>query len=97
MKITTSKIFSLDWLDAAKGLLMAALAAGFMTAQELLDKGVDIFDWHLVGKAAVSGFLGYLIKNFFSPSKVVIKTGIESLPDFKLTPPPPDKPNETRN
>lgn len=74
MKIITSKQFSLDYRDLLKGSLMAGLTSGFTIVQQLIDSGnFDKIDWKHTVMAAVGGFIGYLAKNFFTPSKVVAK------------------------
>ncbi len=57
----TSKQFTLDWKDIAKGFLMAAIGAVISPIIESLNAG------------GLTAGLGYLIKNFFQPSQTVIK------------------------
>ena len=63
---STSSKFSLDWLDAAKALLMAAISQPLLVV--LTSFAAGHFDinwteqWHLAASAAAA----YLIKNFFS-------------------------------
>ena len=63
----TSSLFSLNWADVAKGLLMAVLVPVFAIITQSLQAGNLTFDWKVIGGAALAGFLGYLTKNFFTP------------------------------
>lgn len=72
-KITTSKKFRLNWLDVAKAGLMAALTPVLVLIQNSIDAGVFTINWKSLAMAAVGGFVAYLIKNFFTPAKVVVK------------------------
>jgi hypothetical protein len=68
--VMTSKKFTLDWRDVIKGVILAALAAGVAVAVETYETGSLNFDWHLIGKAAIYGGVGYIIKNFFTPAEI---------------------------
>lgn len=69
----TSSQFSLGWRDLLKGLLMAVLTPVIAIISDSIDKGVLTFNWHLILLAALGGAVGYLIKNFLTPSAIVIK------------------------
>jgi len=71
-QITTSKKFRINWLDLGKALLIAVITPVLVIIQAELDSGV-MPSWKSIGMAAVGGAVAYLIKNFFSPSKVVIQ------------------------
>lgn len=62
----TSNFLSLNWLDVAKGLLMAILTPVVVIIQQSLESGVFTFDWKTIGLAAVGGGFAYLVKNFFT-------------------------------
>lgn len=72
MATTTSKLFTLNVSDFVKGLLMAVLVPVIAIISDSLSKGTLVFDWKLIGITALSGFLGYLVKNFLTPSATVI-------------------------
>ena len=100
-EVTTSKQFSVNWQDIAKALLIATLTPVVVIIQASLDAGVMTFNSKQILMAAVAGFVGYLVKNFFTPAKTVI-TGTPQPPkglndenagDSGDTPPvPPIKP-----
>jgi len=60
-----SNIFSLNWRDAAKGLIVAVFSGILGAIYLMLQNGGNI-DWKQVGLVAVTSVVGYLIKNFFS-------------------------------
>lgn len=64
----TSNLFSLNWADFAKGLLMAVLTPVVVVIQQSLDAGILTFDWKSIGIGALAGGLAYLVKNFFTSS-----------------------------
>jgi hypothetical protein len=70
---TTSKQFRLNLSDWWKGLIMAVLVPVVGVISDSIDSGELVFDWRLIWKLAVGGLLGYLVKNLFTPSQVVIK------------------------
>ena len=72
-KIITSKKFALNWLDLAKAALIATLTPVLVLIQNSLDAGIFTFNWKPLAMAAIGGFIAYLLKNFFTPSKIVIK------------------------
>lgn len=69
----TSKKYRLDLLDIAKALLIAALTPVLVIVQSTLDNGSLTFNWKAIGMAAIAGGLSYLIKNFFTPTQIIIK------------------------
>ena len=71
--VTTSKRFTLNWQDVWKGLKMAVILPALTTIYTSLEAGKFDFDWKAIAMAAVLGFVGYLIKNFFTPAEVVMK------------------------
>jgi hypothetical protein len=70
---TTSDRFKLDWLDVGKALIIAILTPALLIVQQSLDAGVMTFNWKQIAMASVAGGVGYLIKNFFTPSQTVLK------------------------
>lgn len=61
-----SAFLSLNWHDALKGLIMATLTPMAVTIEQDIEKGSLSFNWHLIGIAAVGGFVAYLLKNFLT-------------------------------
>lgn len=68
----TSKQFSLNLNDFLKGLIVAVLTPVFAVVVDSLNKGSITFDWKLIGITALTAFLGYLTKNWLSPTTTVI-------------------------
>jgi hypothetical protein len=66
----TSKKFSLDWKDAAKGFVMSALTAFITVVYSSLEAGTLEFDWKKIGVASLTAGFAYLLKNFFTPAEV---------------------------
>lgn len=73
-KVVTSKRFRINLRDAGRGLIVAMLSAGIAVVQTAFDQHTLVFNWKLVVGAALSGGFGYIIKNFFEPSKVIFET-----------------------
>lgn len=69
----TSPLFNLDWRDAGKALIVATLTPVIPIVQQSIEAGSLTFNWKAIGVAAAGGFVAYLIKNFFTPEKVVMK------------------------
>lgn len=65
---------TLNLRDILRGLLIAALTPAIVMAQQSLDAGILVFNWKQLAMAAVGGGLAYIVKNFFTPAQVVIKT-----------------------
>ena len=61
-----SERFRLNWIDAGKGFITAALASLLFFIQTSLDAGTFVFDYKKLGFVFFSGGIGYLIKNYFS-------------------------------
>ena len=67
--MNSSNLFTLNWNDFGKGLLMAILTPVLVLVQQSIDAGGLVFNWKALGIAAVAGGVGYLVKNFFTPAK----------------------------
>jgi len=67
----TSSQFTLNWRDAAKGLLVAVIGAVLTAVQNSLANGEITFNWKQIGIVALTTGVAYLLKNFFEPAKVV--------------------------
>lgn len=72
-EVVTSKQFTVNWRDIAKGFLMAAIGAALSPILESLQAGIFKIDWLHVAAGAITAGLAYLMKNFFTPSQTVIK------------------------
>jgi membrane protein implicated in regulation of membrane protease activity len=71
MKTITSGLFSLDFKDGAKGLLVAVGGAIIAAIQTSIQAGSLSFKWSYIGSVALAAGLAYLGKNFFTPAKEV--------------------------
>ena len=87
-EIQTSKLFSVNFRDILKGALVATLTPVIVLIQQSLEAGTLVFNWHALAMAAIGGFLAYLIKNFFTPTQVVVK----KVNDDPAPPPSGDRP-----
>lgn len=72
----TSNLYSIDYRDILKGLLIAILTPALFLVQQTIEIGKLSFNWHEIGMAAVGGGVAYIIKNFFTAS--TIKTVADS-------------------
>lgn len=73
-EVTTSNYLSLNWRDAAKGTLVAAMTAAFATIGQAITAGA-LPTMQQIKVAALAGLaagFSYLVKNFFTPSQTVI-------------------------
>lgn len=70
---TTSKRFTLSLSDGQKAFFMAVLTPVFAIMLSSLNAGSLIFDWHLIATSAGAATIGYITKNFFTPSAIVVK------------------------
>ena len=68
----TSKQFALQLNDFWKGLLVATITAPITIIMNSLQAGTFTLDWKNIGIVALSGLLGYLVKNFLTPAQTVI-------------------------
>jgi hypothetical protein len=72
-----SSLFSLNWNDILKGVLMAILTPVLFTIQQTLQNGSLTLNWKAIATTAIAGGFAYLIKNFLTPAdpiKEVTKT-----------------------
>ena len=66
-----SNFFSLNWLDLAKGLLVAVIGAILTGVYQAIQAGSLVWTWLFWQPIILTGVgagLAYLIKNFFSNS-----------------------------
>lgn len=69
---TTSAQFNLNWGDAVKGLILAVLSAVLTMVYATLETGSMDFNWSEIGRTALITTVAYLLKNFVSPTQVVV-------------------------
>lgn len=67
----TSKQFTVDIWDILKAFVVASISGAIPAIIESLNTGSLNIDWRSVTVVALSAGLGYLVKNFFSPQKIV--------------------------
>jgi len=72
MKTVTSTFLSLNFRDLLKALIIAILTPVIPIIQNSLSAGVLTFDWKNIAIAAAGGAFAYLVKNFLTPSQIVI-------------------------
>jgi hypothetical protein len=66
-----SSLFTLNWNDLVKGLIMAVTTPVVFLIQQTIENGKLVFNWQQIGMAAVAGGLAYLAKNFLTPAQPV--------------------------
>ncbi len=69
----TSKQFTLNISDVWKGLIVAVLSSVVTIVVNTLNAGSLTFDWKAIGIAALTSGLAYIVKNFLTPSQIVVK------------------------
>jgi hypothetical protein len=69
---TTSKQYTLNLKDGLRGLLMAVLGAVLTALYPVVSGGSFDFNWKSIAAGAVTTAIAYLLKNFFTPTEVVI-------------------------
>jgi hypothetical protein len=62
-----SKIFSLNWADALKSLLIAIGTPVLVAVERIIDSGKMDFSWKSLAMIGIGGGVTYLVKNYFSP------------------------------
>lgn len=70
--ITTSKRWTLNLRDCLKGITVSVLTSVFTALISVLDNG-QFFNWPIIWKSALAGFLGYLLKNLADKPKIVVE------------------------
>lgn len=76
---TTSGSYSLNVRDLIKGGVMAFLVPVITIISQSVNAGSLVFNWRAILIAAISGFVGYIIKNFLSPATVVLENPSEQV------------------
>lgn len=79
----TSKQFTISISDIWKGLIVAVITPVITIIISSLNAGSLTFDWKVIGVTALTALLAYIIKNFLTPSAVIIKDPVlaESVKD----------------
>jgi hypothetical protein len=71
---TTAGQGTLNYRDLAKGAIMTVIGAVLTTIYSALDTGgFDTINWRSVLTVAAISGIGYLIKNLFTPTQIVIE------------------------
>lgn len=69
----TNQQYRLNWRDITRGLLIAVLTAVVTAVYEAISQGgLETIEWKEIGGIALSAGLAYLIKNFFTPTEIVV-------------------------
>ena len=66
----TSNLYTLDFKDLLKGLIVAIGSAVVTTIQTSLQSGSLDFNWQLIGTAALGAGIANLGKNFFTSASI---------------------------
>ena len=66
----TSNLYTLDFKDLLKGLIVAIGSAVVTTIQTSLQSGSLNFNWQLIGTVALGAGIAYLGKNFFTSASI---------------------------
>jgi hypothetical protein len=67
----TSSLFSLDFKDLGKGLLVAVGGAVIAAINSSIQAGSLAFNWKTIGGVALAAGLSYVAKNFFTPAQTI--------------------------
>ena len=70
---TTSTQFTINMRDILKGLLVAIITPVFTIIISSLEAGSLTFDWKAIGITALTAGLAYVIKNFLTPSAIIVE------------------------
>ncbi len=71
-KVTVDKQFSLRANDFLKGMYVSVIAPIILLILEQFQIGNFSLDWKGLGTLAVTTFFGYLLKNYFSYSRISV-------------------------
>lgn len=70
----TNKQYTLNYRDLLRGVLIAVLTAVLTSVYEAIQQGgLKSIEWNETLGIAVTAGLAYLIKNFFTPTEIVVK------------------------
>lgn len=86
--VIVSKFGLLNWQDATKALLLTVITAVLSLIYEGLIKGGPI-NWTVVGTTALTTGIGYILKNWLSPTSITInnpsKASVEKVQEGTAT------------
>lgn len=68
----TSEKYTIGWKDGLRALLIAVISPVLLAVQQSISAGELELNWQQLGLTAISAAIAYLIKNFFTPSEVVL-------------------------
>ncbi len=69
----TSSLFTLDFKDLSKGLLVAIGGAVIAAIETSLQAGSLTFNWKSIGGVGLAAGISYLGKNFFTSAQTITK------------------------
>lgn len=72
-KVKVQKQFTLKVWDFLKGIYLAVIVPLLVTILEVIQAGSFDLDWESLWKIAVSAIAAYLLKNFLTPTHVVVE------------------------
>jgi hypothetical protein len=61
-----SKLYSINWRDALRGLIIAVGSPVLVAAERIIDAGKMDFSWKSLVMIGIGGGITYLVKNFFT-------------------------------
>lgn len=85
-----SPLFTLNWQDALRGLIVAVGTPILLAIERVIDAGKMDFSWKTLAMAGLGGGVVYLIKNFFTPAaatKTTTTTPDGTVTETKITTP----------
>src|SRR5687768_760475 len=69
----TNKQYTLNYRDLLRGLLIAVITATITSVYEAISQGgFETIEWKETLAIAVTAGLSYLIKNYFTPTEIVV-------------------------
>lgn len=77
-KVTVDKQFSLKAIDFLKGIYVSVFAPIIIVILEQFEVGNFKLNWAELGGLVATTLIGYLLKNYFRPTKVTIEQPKES-------------------
>lgn len=69
----TSPLFTLNWQDIAKGLIISVTGAALTAIQNIINSGSLDLKWQQIGMVAATAGISYLLKNFFTTSQIITR------------------------
>lgn len=70
----TNSQFSINYRDLLRGLLIAVVTSTLTALLGVLQtSGLDHLNWKEIGVIGLTSGVAYLVKNFFSPTEIVVQ------------------------